>query len=114
MDCGFSGAVVVMVITVLAGTPKVPSAGETTAFVTTPTNTMFARVVCPAETLADAEPAKAVCGALAFRFAVPANAGTIYCPVWPEMATIGNESVCTIACTGPALEETVPCTKPTG
>src|SRR5579872_275763 len=77
IDCGFSGAVVVTVIVVLGGTPRVPSAGATTAFVTVPASNMLACTVCPAVTWTVALPARLVCGELAFRFAVPVIAGTM-------------------------------------
>src|SRR6266700_501910 len=108
IDSGFSGVVVVMVMTVLGGTPRAPSAGDTAALVTEPARRTFACVVCPAATWTEALPDKLVCGELTFRFDVPAIAGTMYRPSGPVMSTIGSESVWTRTGTGPALEETIP------
>src|SRR5947209_17383278 len=75
IDCGLIGAVVVTVITVLAGTPRAPSAGETTALVTVPERVMSRGVVWPAVTCTDAVPRRLVCGTPAFTLADPESAG---------------------------------------
>ena len=73
---GSSGAVVLTVIGVLTGTPRLPSAGEMVAAVTVPASTILAATVCPAVTCAVPYPAEELPGTLALIVTKDTSAGT--------------------------------------